>query len=599
MDQSIPNNDGHVNVRPEWLPTLTPSTDPKPSKETEPEPKSERVLSPPPTQLHTDILSVSRSGNLLVTNITKYLSTLPHPIEIVEELVAVSAVTSSLLLSLHSSLLRFQHLNLSSTLSFIQPLCHDILFAFKLLSDRVQEAKRMRVFEPNDVGLVRLPRAAWTLVLGTEAKVASLRSRLFVEKYRVRVLIEAVVYEGLRTLGKDGRSKKEEDEWRSLKKMVPLVAERLVGVQRDYTPRLMRLRGLVVDENLLLPEPVVRGVTVRNVVVSERPVPVPSPAPTPAVEATPVIEAEAETKEEPLDEKAALKPSHSSLSLASSTTAIETPDTDIKYETWVLRYNQPHKYLASRTSVFGIPLLSKHTYSKKTFYTRPISSSTTEISNLLTNCLGSKSPADHKSTFTKKVLSMPNAAQREIQALIEARQIACSSEKASRRWEVIGFMERNRRNISQKQRWWKKKVFVEWVLVLRGVTRDCDERVVQTNYTNPWKAEDEAREARENPVVPVVVPEAVVPVVEVKVEKPVQTQQGIVLRHVENRRALSIEEAEIKMSEIISDLFIQNEGFDTDSEDEDEESDEDEEQGEDEVEIEIARPVEKSTCGTV
>jgi hypothetical protein len=46
----------------------------------------------------------SQTGQLLVTNTTKYLSTLPHPIEIIEELVAVCAVTSSLLNTLSSAL---------------------------------------------------------------------------------------------------------------------------------------------------------------------------------------------------------------------------------------------------------------------------------------------------------------------------------------------------------------------------------------------------------------------------------------------------------------------------------------------------------------
>ncbi|KAH9205157.1 hypothetical protein DL95DRAFT_397928, partial [Leptodontidium sp. 2 PMI_412] len=174
--------------------TSNPASNSDPNRSTahdlipNPNPFSDPTLQQP----HTDVIAVSRSGTTLVTNITKYLSTLPHPIEIVEELVAVCAVTASLLLSLNSAILRFPHLNLSPTNSFIAPLCHDILFAYKLLGERVQEAKRMRVFEPNDVGLVRLPRSAWTLVLGTEAKVAALRSRLYVEKYRVRVLIDAV-----------------------------------------------------------------------------------------------------------------------------------------------------------------------------------------------------------------------------------------------------------------------------------------------------------------------------------------------------------------------------------------------------------------------
>ncbi|XMA14283.1 hypothetical protein WAI453_007074 [Rhynchosporium graminicola] len=574
MDHSSPISSENTNTAFRGF-SLTPSTDSKSQEDSEPEPISEPIPSPS-HQPHTGLLSVSRSGDLLVADITKYLSTLPHPIEIVEELVAVSAVTSSLLLSLHTSLSRFPHLNLSSAKSFINPLCHDILFAFRLLSDRVQEAKRMRVFEPNDVGLVRLPRAAWVLVLGSEAKVAALRSRLFVEKYRVRVLIEAVVWEGLRQLGKEGRSRNEEDEWRSLKRMVPLVAERLVGVQRDYKPRLMRLAGLLVDEKLVLPEPVASGVVVKNVVVCEKaaatsePVPVLAPAP--------VLETKAEVTEKSFEEKSLLKKPSSTQSLASSITAIDAPDTDIVYETWILRTNQPRKDLASRVSVLGVPLISKHTYSKKTYFTRPISSSAAETSTMLTKCHGSESPTKHMLTLRKKVWKLPEAAQREIQALAEARQAASSSGTVSRVWEVVGFMEKNRRDLAPRQRWWKKKNFVEWVLVLRGETRDFQERAVLGKNVNPWSKEDEAREVRDEPVTPSEPVKPAVPV-QVKMEKPAMPvqQTGIVLRHVENRRALSIEEAEIKMQEIISDLFIQNEDIEADSEDDDEEDNEENE----------------------
>jgi hypothetical protein len=104
----------------------------------------------------------SQTGHVLLTNITKYLSTLPNPIEIVEELVAVCAVNSSLLDTLNSALYFF-HLTLSPEHSFVGPLCYDVCFAFKQLEEKVNEARRMKVFELNDVGLVRLPRAAWVL----------------------------------------------------------------------------------------------------------------------------------------------------------------------------------------------------------------------------------------------------------------------------------------------------------------------------------------------------------------------------------------------------------------------------------------------------
>jgi hypothetical protein len=189
------------------------------------------------------LIFIAQLGTALVTNTTKYLSTLPHPIETLEELVSVVAVTSNLLTSLNSTLNRFPSLaaSLSPKYSFIGPLCEDVKKAFRELEERVLEAKGLRIFEPNDVGLVRLPRNAWVLVMRGEQRAASLRSRLYVEKYRVRVLIEAVCWVGLN--GKTGLSEQEVKELRSLRSMLPLIAERLVGVEKDYVPRLKMLMG--------------------------------------------------------------------------------------------------------------------------------------------------------------------------------------------------------------------------------------------------------------------------------------------------------------------------------------------------------------------
>ncbi|KAK0126638.1 hypothetical protein ONS95_008223 [Cadophora gregata] len=546
-----------------------------------------------------DLISVSRNGTLLVTNITKYLSTLPHPIEIVEELVAVCAVTSSLLTSLNSTLLRFPHLNLSLAKSFIAPLCHDILFAFKLLGDRVQEAKRMRVFEPNDVGLVRLPRCAWTLVLGTEAKVAALRSRLYVEKYRVRVLIEAVAYEGLR--GLEGKSRREEDELRSLRRMLPLVAERLVGVQRDYKPRLMRLSGLVVDETLVLPEAVMRTAPMKNVVVPAFAAPMPAPAPV-LVSVTapiPVTRPSVEiTHEKPCSEKMGLKATISTHSLASTSSSITVHDDSI-LETWLLRCNRPKKDLKSRTSILGLPLLSTHTYSTTTHYVKPLPSTPSETASLLASCHGIQSPTEHLTTVRRTVLEMDDDAQWEIQKLIEAREKACSSEKVSRKWMVIGLLERNRRKLSPckgDRRWWslkKKECITEWVLVLRGETADTERRAVPEKHENAWKERDKpVKAAAPSPPPPPPPAAAVAAPAQVQslvANAPVvqQPQQSTILRHVENRRVLSVEEAEFKMREIVADLFIQNEDLETDSEEDDDESEEDESEIEDDVQSEV------------
>lgn len=65
----------------------------------------------------------------------------------------------------------------------------------------------------------------------------------------MRVLIEAVTWYGLRSLHE--RNRVEENEFLKLRDRLGLVAERLVGVWRDYGPRLKALEN---GENSFLEE---------------------------------------------------------------------------------------------------------------------------------------------------------------------------------------------------------------------------------------------------------------------------------------------------------------------------------------------------------
>jgi len=270
---------------------------------------------------------------------------------------------------------------------------------------------------------------------------------------------------------------------------------------------------------------------------------------------------------------------------------------DSIHETWLLRCNRPKKDLKSRTSLFGVPLLSTHTYSAITYYVKPCLSSPSETLSLLSTCQSTlnESPSEHLTSLRKRVLTMPDDAQWEIQKLIEARQKACSSNKVRRSWEVVGLMERNRRKLApcdHDRKWWsikRNQKVVEWVLVLKGETVDGEKRVLPEKHENAWKAQDEVKKVKLAPPAAPVATQAAAQV-QVQVQRPVMPvpvqQQGTVLRHVENRRALSPEEAEVKMREIICDLFIRNEEEETDSEEEsDEEEDGDESEIEDECQV--------------
>jgi hypothetical protein len=134
---------------------------------------------------------------------------------------------------------------------------------------------------------------------------------------------------------------------------------------------------------------------------------------------------------------------------------------------------------------------------------------------------------------------MDENAQQEIQKLCEAREKSSSNENVRRNWDVVGLVERPRRKISQEgQRWWKKKERVEWVLVLRGETGDCRSRVTPVKHEDPWKPR------------PVVVsqPQQIV--------CPAHGQGiGNMVRRVPEKKQMSVEEAEVKMGEMLGDLL--------------------------------------------
>jgi hypothetical protein len=100
--------------------------------------------------------------------------------------------------------------------------------AFKELKERVIEAKGLRVFEPNNMGLVWLLENTWYLIIKSEHTAASIRSRLYIKKYRVRVLIYMVYWVSLNR--KEYLREEEKGELKGLRDMSLLITERLVGV---------------------------------------------------------------------------------------------------------------------------------------------------------------------------------------------------------------------------------------------------------------------------------------------------------------------------------------------------------------------------------
>ncbi|KAF8862769.1 hypothetical protein BDZ45DRAFT_670911 [Acephala macrosclerotiorum] len=558
-----------------------------------------------------DLLTVINSATQFISQSTSYLSTLPHPIEPLEELISVIGVASSLLSSLQTVIDRFPELEFSAIYSFLNPLTQDILYAISQLAGRVEDAKRSKVFQPNDVGLVRLPRNAWILINGTEAKAASLRSRLYVEKYRVRVLIDAINWYGLRSL--DMRNAEEEMEYQDLRNKLGFTAERLVGIWRDYAPRLkalengqnpfadqteterrrnfqramqMQMHAAIINQqaqqqqaqNQPLRYEEQDQMRAQQEIAAQQGLQVHSAAPIPTT----------------INEKKTLQRNDKYNSDSNSSTA----SIDAKFETYLLRRNPSTRTLKSSTRIFNIPFLvhKTHTHKEATHYIKPLPFSTSEISLFRIQSQASLSPAQHMIYIRKRILAMPDDAQRKIQKLCESKEAATSNSKVRREWEVVGFVERPRRKINhasvQKRSWWRrsnradKRDLVEWVLVLKGETIDKQERTMPSENINPWEAfkpkEEKPKQEEEEVVKARQAAQAHQQAMRMQ-QTQIQCQHqnqiqnlASVLRHVEQRQVIGVEEAEVKMDEMLRDLFRFEDEVD-DEEDEDEEMNADDE----------------------
>lgn len=192
------------------------------------------------TSTSIDELSLLTNSTLDVT--TSFASTLPCTIEPLEELLGTAGITNSLLQALQSTSQRFG-IVFHASYSFLNPLVQDNVFALQQLDSIVLHARELGVWEGIDIlgrEAGERGRETWCVVCGGEDNARKLRSRFFVEKYRVRVLIDAVTWFGLRRINQ--RSVEQERELQGLEARLGVVAERLCGVWRDYVPRLNVLR---------------------------------------------------------------------------------------------------------------------------------------------------------------------------------------------------------------------------------------------------------------------------------------------------------------------------------------------------------------------
>lgn len=142
------------------------------------------------------LLLLVKSGSTLLSSISTYPSTTSHSLDVVEELMSIVAVTSTLLIALNSSLDQYLPAGQLDT-PFVGPLYDEVAAGFEQLKKKVDKAR-----EKNS-GSIEKSLEWKPLVVGVEAlggllEVGKLRKMLMEGRRKVGVLVEGVKLMGLR-----------------------------------------------------------------------------------------------------------------------------------------------------------------------------------------------------------------------------------------------------------------------------------------------------------------------------------------------------------------------------------------------------------------
>jgi len=217
-------------------------------------------------------------------------------------------------------------------------------------------------------------------------------------------------------------------------------------------------------------------------------------------------------------------------------------------EMWVLRRNEAKKTIKRYNEFLGMRYWTSNSYTAPSYYVKPVPSNHSEIKVVRQLCQESFTETEYQTDLKKRILKLPEDAQWEIQRLTEDRDNACSNDQVKRSWRVVAFQQKPRRKISPEfgRRWFSKnkQSLVEWVIVLRGETQDHKSRTTPSKHDDAWNPRPKPVQVARRVVNPCPPPPPAP-----------MAPAGVVLRHVENRRVVSTEEAEKKMEEIVRDLF--------------------------------------------
>jgi hypothetical protein len=125
-------------------------------------------------------------------------------------------------------------------------------------------------------------------------------------------------------------------------------------------------------------------------------------------------------------------------------------------DSWRLCHNEAEKKLRDSGYFLGIRLLTPHYNEPANYYIKPLPSCASNVKARRAE-LGIYTDAEHQFQLQRKMLTMQDDTQWDIQKLTEARDKASSNEPVKRSWEVLLLKGLNNKRFeidSEKRKWW-------------------------------------------------------------------------------------------------------------------------------------------------
>jgi hypothetical protein len=169
------------------------------------------------------------------------------------------------------------------------------------------------------------------------------------------------------------------------------------------------------------------------------------------------------------------------------------------YEEWILIWNEPFRNVNHSWGLFGLHFNSYYVdsgYRK----TDPEYRTQGEMKEQEKFATAGKSPAKHKETMQKILQGLPKNGCISIDHLLEDRHKASSHERAKREWTVVAVRPIQKYPYGSAKKWGKDPKFTNWLVTIKGVTIDTEERSRSYERDDPWQKRFQSPFRNRNPI---------------------------------------------------------------------------------------------------